>query len=528
MDKNLMGREVLCILDTRQIQRYMFRSNTMLDTLGASDLMIHILDDAILSALKTVEPSVPEDQYDFSLDPKGELPYFRNPSVQFQLITCQAGNAIFIARTGALAQKIIRKVSRYYLEHARTLNVSAAAVEKTDNFGNDIFNMYRKLNAAKAASDTLEPMGTLPICIRENKTGEPVVGFDPVLGDPVSTSSLLRREEARRRKKMVSMEGIHTTEGNGKKNYRAVIHADGNNIGITIGRILQETPDYETGIRKRRAIGEGLKTTISGIISRTLNDLENYYHLVTGNSDGFEAEFLIVHVAGDDINCVCNAIWAFPFFHFFYKNLKGAYIWKTDTEDVPLYVCGGIAFVTENNTYHPAFSLAEECCSNAKKYAKKECNLRNGLAGNWIDFQILDNPNSQNLEMLREQSYVTPEQINLLARPYCLDPEFIGQETSYQKLMRRVRMIKTLDLDPNEKMLFRQSYLIGREDYKEFLGEMKSRGTDLTAILGSPLFTDSDKQQHAAWFDAAELSDFILTDFALLSDREADGEEERS
>ena len=528
MDNNLLEREVLCIIDTRQIQRYMFRSNTMLDTLGASDLMIHILDDAILSALKTVEPPVPEDQYDFSLDPKGELPYFRNPSVQFQLITCQAGNAIFIARTGALAQKIIRRVSRYYLEHARTLNVSAAAVEKTDNFGNDIFNMYRKLNAAKAASDTLEPMGTLPICIRENKTGEPVVGFDPVLGDPVSTSSLLRREEARRRKIMVSMEGIHTTEGSGKKNYRAVIHADGNNIGITIGRILQETPDYETGIRKRRSIGEGLKTTISGIISRTLKDLENYYHLVTGKSDGFEEEFLIVHVAGDDINCVCNAIWAFPFFHFFYKNLKGAYIWKTDTEDVPLYVCGGIAFVTENNTYHPAFSLAEECCSNAKKYAKKECNLRNGLAGNWIDFQILDNPNSQNLEMLREQSYVTPEQINLLARPYCLDPEFIEQETSYEKLMHRVRMIKTLDLDPNEKMLFRQSYLIGRENYKEFLGEMNSRGTDLTAILGSPLFTDSDKQQHAAWFDAAELSDFILTDFALLSDREADGEEERS
>ena len=353
------------------------------------------------------------------------------------------------------------------------------------------------------------------------------MGFDPVLGDPVSTSSLLRRKEARRREKAISMESIHTTAGNGKKNYRAVIHADGNNIGITIGRILQQTPDYETGIRTRRAIGEGLKTTIGGIMSRTLHDLENYYHQVTGRPDGFDEEFLVVHVAGDDINCVCNAIWAFPFFHFFYQNLKGAFVWKNDTMEVPLYVCGGIAFVTENHAYHPAFSLAEECCSNAKKYAKKECNLRNGLAGNWIDFQILDNPNSQNLEMLREQSYITPEQISLLARPYCLDPEFAGQETSYQRLMHRVRMIKALDLDPYEKMLLRRSYMIGREEFKAFMSRMRSRGVDLASILGSPLFTDSDKQQHAAWFDATELSDFILPEFAQLSDTEAHGEEER-
>ena len=43
----------------------------------------------------------------------------------------------------------------------------------------------------------------------------------------------------------------------------------------------------------------------------------------------------------------------------------------------------------------------------AKKAAKENCNLRNGLAGNWIDFQLLGNPNSQNLDMLREQSETT-------------------------------------------------------------------------------------------------------------------------
>ena len=527
MDKELMKREVLCLLDTRQIQRYMFRSNTMLDTVGASDLMTHILDDAILNALRTIDPPVPEDQFDFSLDPEGEIPYFHSPSVQFQLITCQAGNAIFIVRTGALAQKIIRKVSGYYLKHGRTLNITAAAVEKTDNLGNDIFNLYRKLNAAKATSDTLEPMGTLPVCIREHKTGEPVVGYDPIIGDPVSMSTRLRRREARRRENPVTMEDIRTSPGYDGKNYRAVIHADGNNIGITIGRILQESKDYETGIRTRRTIGQGLKATIKGIMSRTMKDLEDYYHRLTGKEDGFEKEFLIVHVAGDDINCVCNANWVFPFFCFFYANLKGAYVWKTDTEEVPLYICGGIAYVTEDNAYHPAFSLAEECCSNAKKAAKEIRNLRNGLAGNWIDFQLQNNPNSQNLEMLRERSYMTSEGISLLMRPYCLDPEADGQEISVRKLLDRVRTMKTLKLDPVHKMMLRQSYLLGKEDFKAFLARMNSRGTDLNALLGSPLYIDSEKQAHATWFDAAELLDFIPDDFAGLDFWTVDGGEKK-
>ncbi|MBR0382988.1 MAG: hypothetical protein IJH71_11205 [Eubacterium sp.] len=528
MDKELMNREVLCHVDTRQIQRYMFRSNTMLDTVGASDLMIHILDDAILHALRTVDPPVPDDQFDFSLDPEGELPYFRNPSVQFQLITCQAGNAIFIVRTGALAQKIIRSISRYYLEHGRTLNVSAAAVEKTDYFGNDIFNLYRKLNAAKAASDTLEPLGTLPVCIREHMTGEPVVGYDPIFGDPVSMSSRLRRQEARLRENPVTMQDIHTSPGYDGKNYRAVIHADGNNIGITIGRILQESVDYEDGIRTRRAIGQGLKATMSRIMSRTMKDLEDYYHRVTGKNDGFEKEFLIVHVAGDDINCVCNASWVFPFFRFFYANLKGEYVWKTDTIEVPLYICGGVAFVTEDNAYHPAFSLAEECCSNAKKAAKETCNLRNGLAGNWIDFQMLNNPNSQNLEMLREQSYITTEGISLLMRPYCLDPEADSREISVRKLLNHIRVMKTLKLEPVQNMMLRQSYLLGKENFKAFLAQMKSKGKDLKALLGSPLYKDSEKQSHATWFDAAELLDFIPDDFVDLDSMTVGEDEEKS
>lgn len=71
MEERLMDREVLCILDTRRIQRFMFRSNTMVDTVGASDLMTHILDDAIAYALRSVDPPVSDRQADLTGSRRG-------------------------------------------------------------------------------------------------------------------------------------------------------------------------------------------------------------------------------------------------------------------------------------------------------------------------------------------------------------------------------------------------------------------------------------------------------------------------
>jgi hypothetical protein len=68
MDRELMDKEVLCILDTRQIQRYIFRSNSMFETVGASNLLTHILQDALLYSLNHIDPPVPEEEYDLSLD----------------------------------------------------------------------------------------------------------------------------------------------------------------------------------------------------------------------------------------------------------------------------------------------------------------------------------------------------------------------------------------------------------------------------------------------------------------------------
>lgn len=510
MEKELMEKEVLCILDTRQIQRYMFRSNTFLDTIGGSDLLDHVLWDAIRDAMVTIDTPLAEDEYALSMEARADdIPYFSSEKIRFQIMICAAGNALCLVRTGALCQKIIRRISRYYLEHGYSLNLTATATEKTDHLGRDIFQLYKKLNYIKAASDISDPLGTLPVIMRERRTGEPVVAFDEENGDFVSRSSLIRRQEAKKRAFQYRLEDIRTTKARDGKSYFAYIHADGNNLGITIGRILASSPDYVQGIVTRRLINQNIESAYQEIMDRSTLELKDYYRKKGGAESDFPYEFQVFHRAGDDINLVCNANLAFPFLDIFYKNLAGATIWEQDGEKIPLYVCAGISFVTKESSFHAAYDLAEECCKSAKTAAKEERNLRNGLAGNWFDFQICDNPNVQALDMLRERSYMTDEGIDLMLRPYSRDEEDSGQEFYYGKLMERIGKLKAMQLPKEQMDVLKQSFLSGRVAFGQWIRAMKSSGVDLRAELGAPSYTDSDRQTHAVWFDATELLDFV-------------------
>lgn len=511
MDNHLMEKEVLCILDTRQIQKYMFRSNTYVDTLGGSDLMARIVGDAIRSAIKSIDPPLKPHEYDLSLDPDAPIPYFDDKDVLLQLVICAAGNAMFLARTGRLAQKIIRKISRYYLDHGYSLNLAAAAVEKTENMDQDIFELYKKLYDFKASADISDPLGALPVVLREERTGQPVIGRDEDRGDYISGASFNRRRQAANRGEIFDLKDMRTTLGADGKRYKAVLHVDGNNLGITIRKMLQRTEDYQTGIRARRRINYSIESQYKSIMKRTLAQLRDYYDGLGRSDPNFAHEFQVIHNEGDDINCMCNAELAFPFMDFFFENLADAYIGEVDGRPIPLYCCGGICFATEESDFHAAFTMAEECCENAKKTSKMEKNLRDGLAGNWIDFQICDSPYVQELDMLRENSYVTDTNVNLALRPYCLDEVAKDEEYAYGRFRKRVSTLQRLEREYGMRTVNRlgENYRLERFMYLEQVHRLAQNGFDLEALLGSPFYRDENGNTYATWYDALKVMPFI-------------------
>ncbi|MBQ9599634.1 MAG: hypothetical protein IJR33_07515, partial [Clostridia bacterium] len=408
-----MDKEVLCALTTRQIQHYVFFNNSFVDTCGGNLLIRHILKDGIRFALSHIDTPLQPEEYDLSNNPDAPIPYFEDKNIKVQQILCSAGKALLIVRTGTLAQKIIRKVSRYYLDHAYSLNMVAAVVEKTNHMGNDVLRLYQKLDKIKATAHTLEPMDALPVTMREKKTGMPVIIFDQERGDYISRASQLRRLESRHHGDTTKLTEIPATEHRDKKKYWTVMHLDGNNFGVTINRILQGTFGYEEGIRARRQINFQIESGYKRLIIRTMTDLENFYVANIGRAEDFPREFQLVHQGGDDLNYMGSVRLILPFLDFFYKNLEGEFIWNTPQLKIPFYISAGLAFVTTDYDFHSAYQLAEECCRSAKTEAKKSHNLRNGLAGNWIDYQISKNPHAQRLSLLRDKGYTTNAGIRL-------------------------------------------------------------------------------------------------------------------
>ena len=200
---------------------------------------------------------------------------------------------------------------------------------------------------------------------------------------------------------------------------------------------------------------------------------------------------------------------AIPFLNLLFENLRGMMLWKSDTLTVPLYMCAGVAYVLKEKGFHSAYQLAVECCDSAKKAAKKEENLRNGLAGNWIDFQVCDTANNQELDFLREKSYVTKEQIHMQMRPYCLDPEAKEDPVSYQLFLDRVRSLQKAKLTRQQQEALRLSYMMGRQEFRRWLQYSRDNGLDLNGMLGNALYRDPEGQLHAQWFDSVEMMDFI-------------------
>ncbi len=509
MKEILMDREVFCILDTRQIQMYMLRTNSIRDVMGASEALDHIQMDAIRYALTHVEPALTEKNYALDQDPNEEIPWFTSPDIQFQLIMCSSGNALCLVRTGRLCQQLIHRMSRYYLDHGYSLNLSAAVTEKTENFGHDLFELYNRLNEIKASCDVQDPQEPLSVIAREKRTGNPAIGRDEQ-GEYYSRASEIRRREIRRRKTVVEFSQIRTTRGYDGQSYLAVIHSDGNNLGISIGRMIRNISSYEEGIHLRRLIARTIDEKYDYAVDKTIEELREYWEtLPEQKKDVFEHSFYVVHRGGDDLNVMCDASLAIPFMNLFYRNLKGVVLLQSDDFTVPMYVCSGIAFVTKESNFHSAFAMAEECCDRAKAAAKREVNLRNGLAGNWIDFQVFPEPQSQDLDTIREKAYVSSSGRHLLMRPYCLDPEAADKAYAWGKLMERTERYGKIKMSKARLDAVHRTYMSGGYEFRHWLEALKKKGLDLVSQLGEATEKNEEGIPSYTWLDAAELSAFF-------------------
>ena len=186
------------------------------------------------------------------------------------------------------------------------------------------------------------------------------------------------------------------------KNKIAVIHADGNKMGLLLQKMAEklkgkkdkeiqdEFKKFSTDIEEatRKAIGDAFKEVS-----------DKYFELSKYNTTNHQIPFRPIVIGGDDVTVICHADIAIDFIRLymdkFQENTKtnlssivNAY--GLDEFKEGLTVCAGIAYCNEKFPFHYAVSLAEVLCGRAKNISNREnsCLLFHNIHGAaFVDYE---------------------------------------------------------------------------------------------------------------------------------------------
>lgn len=163
-------------------------------------------------------------------------------------------------------------------------------------------------------------------------------------------------------------------------NWLAIIHADGNNLGLLIQQLFGEMKDKgnDSDIGFFRSFSAKLDKATKIAAQRSYKDVINgsgKQNNESGNETSRTATFRPIIIGGDDITVICRADQALGFTRSFLKYFKE----ETHNQFKDMGVeclengvtaCAGIAFVKSSFPFHFGYELAEVLCKEAKKVSK--------------------------------------------------------------------------------------------------------------------------------------------------------------
>lgn len=352
------------------IQSFIFKTNKLKEIVGASELVEQICTSIFKNAVK-----------------------FKDSN----LILNAAGNIKYIFDTDQECKDLVRSFPKEIMAFAPGITVSQAVVKLEGKKLPDAINeLEKKLKAQRNKTSVPFEIGYMGLK-RSRRTGGIAFGkaeheddnadnqyiceathiktevfnksqntfFEKLTGIKTDTSQHLAKE----------MEEITAT---GKNNWLAVIHADGNALGILIqklGETLKSLPDINTQ--------EAFVTFSKNLDIATRTAAQKAFKEVVEKSfDTSKYKYPIrpVILGGDDITVIIRADLALDFTHVFLQSFeeetKSKLQFLKEKYDVTgfengITACAGIAYIKTTYPFHYAVSLAEILCSEAKKATKK-------------------------------------------------------------------------------------------------------------------------------------------------------------
>lgn len=369
MSKFLYGAAV------QGIQSFIFQTNVLREIAGASELVEQICTTLFAKAINSSESALARDP---------------------NAIVTAAGNIKYVFDDEIRCRELVKKFAMEVTNFAPGITISQAVLKVDGEIEKDHINeLERRLRVQRNKPMRTYDVGLMAIN-RSRKTGMPAVKragndyFDigTLLKEDAVKSEKPKENEPKQYGRLLKalfgktflgettldFEKITKTKSDGYS-WLAVIHADGNNMGLA----LQKIGDHTNGIQGQEYIN--LFREFSQAIDLSTKNAANRAYLETVKGIVLKPKDIIpfrpIVIGGDDLTVVCRGDIALQFTKLFLQYFKDET--KANFKALPdkveflkkgLTACAGIAYIKENYPFHYGYHLAETLCGEAKKVAK--------------------------------------------------------------------------------------------------------------------------------------------------------------
>ena len=410
-----MSVPYLAKYDFRTKQQYIYRTNKIREIAGASSYIAcsyHRFLERLNKGGMKVELNYTWNSCAYVNDEddnKAFNPSFEGTDFVGKVLYVGGGNLIVLWKDLETAKKANAEFCKMLLDEAPGLSLICGLAE----YSGDYAENYKALQASFENDKRLHlPMvseAMLPFSEIDRRTSLPIVFKGVIHGKQMSLSAESLSKQNNYDKPCIHPKDESTNDldamitQKGQESLLAIIYIDGNGMGDRVRKCMlgengEEIKDYPKAVRRIRKFSNSIHHDyVSAPMERIFDYLDDEKH----KSDHRNALYRQVIANGDEVTIICNARIALDVTREYFAALKEANAENSS--------CAGIAIFHSHAPFATIYSLAEECCENAKKL-----NRKNGNGNCLVDFQYCYSGITGDLENMREQD---KDRIN---RPYCI------------------------------------------------------------------------------------------------------------
>ena len=221
----------------------------------------------------------------------------------------------------------------------------------------------------------------------------------------------------------------------GADGYIAVVHADGNGMGVRRGLYAgkSETDDGEglDNFIKHEACNEvffhAMRVAVRAAVVEALE--KTFTSEVLKNS--YKLPYQLLMLGGDDMLLVTRPEYAFPFIIKYAKALKKHSIPYQDGETRPISIGAGIAIASHKLPFHRLYELAEQLAGSAKKLYRAQGSDNGGTTPrehSVVDWMVSTGSWLDDVELARKTHDLSSDgRYCISAKPYFILPADISE-----------------------------------------------------------------------------------------------------